>query len=371
MYITQHPVAQALADLPEDPNRLTLSMLSEAHIGQKIEIIGMLTGLRKLITKKGDTMLTAQVEDLEGSIEMVAFPKVYEKYGDFWIEDNVVAISGKIETRRDALQLVCDSVAPYTEATGSSTTSVQAASGMAGAINDFGHFAVADFDNFGGYDDPDMDAPPPDDPAWSLLSSSPLPVAIQGASSHNGHTNGTANGNINGSANGHTNVHSRTQDLTLPSDDGHASSSAPLAGEQHVEDQVGVLPVGQQPASQAPAAMPAATPVTTVMRPRQRIQIARKEAEARTDAPAPSGPQYHLHVTLNRSDDFDADVRAMQEIDRTLRRFVGEHKISLYIPRDDCLVVLEPFQRVNPAQELITTLQALLGEDHVQLEAAQ
>jgi DNA polymerase-3 subunit alpha len=77
-----------------------------------------------------------------------------------------------------------------------------------------------------------------------------------------------------------------------------------------------------------------------------------------------------LHVTINRTDDFDADVRCMQDVDRVLRRFVGQHKISLYIPRSDCTVVLEPLNRINPAPELIAALTEILGEDHVQLESA-
>ena len=107
------------------------------------------------------------------------------------------------------------------------------------------------------------------------------------------------------------------------------------------------------------------------MRPRQRIQIARKEDEARPAAPAPTGPQYHLHVTLCRSEDFDADVRCMQEVDRILRRFAGQHKVSLYLPCDDCNVILEPLQRANPAPELIAALREILGEEQVQLEGGQ
>ena len=106
------------------------------------------------------------------------------------------------------------------------------------------------------------------------------------------------------------------------------------------------------------------------MRPRQRIQIARKEDEARPAAPAPSGPQYHLHITLCRSADFDADVRCMQDVDRALRRFTGDHRVSLYVPREDCNVVLEPLQRVNPAPELLETLRGMLGEGQVVLEGA-
>ena len=119
---------------------------------------------------------------------------------------------------------------------------------------------------------------------------------------------------------------------------------------------------------QPPAAPAAAGAPVTIVRPRQRIQIAKKEDETRPATPVPSGPQYHLHVTINRTEDFDADVRSMQEIDRVLRRFVGQHKLSLYIPREDCTVVLEPFNRINPTPELIAELSELLGEDRVQLE---
>jgi hypothetical protein len=61
----------------------------------------------------------------------------------------------------------------------------------------------------------------------------------------------------------------------------------------------------------------------------------------------------------------------MQEVDRVLRRFGGEHKVSLYIPRDDCNVVLEPMHHVNPTPELVDALKTILGEGQVQLEGGR
>jgi DNA polymerase III subunit alpha len=122
-----------------------------------------------------------------------------------------------------------------------------------------------------------------------------------------------------------------------------------------------------EPQHAAPAST--TTPTVTVMRPRQRIQIARKDDE-RPAAPAPSGPQYHLHLTLTRSDDFEADVRCMQEVGKILRNFAGTHELSLYVPRNDCNVVLKPMQGVNPIPELISALQTILSESQVQLESA-
>ncbi|MDQ5854484.1 MAG: OB-fold nucleic acid binding domain-containing protein, partial [Chloroflexota bacterium] len=336
-YISEHPVAQALAGLPDDPNRLTLGLLDEAHIGQKVEIIGMLTGLRKVTTKRGETMLTAQIEDLEGSIDIVAFPKTYEKYSSFWKDDNVVAIAGKVDNRRDSLQLVVDTVAPYTEAV------------TAAPVVEFAPVAAYD-GGFPAFDDADV--PPPDDPGWSFVA----PVAASPTT-----TNGTSAGHRPLSNGNGMNGQSNGNGYTTGNDRSNGTDSAPDSGA--FEPSHSRLPT---PDSQPPT--PNSQPPTTVIRPRQRIQIAKKDDETRAAAPAPSGPQYHLHLTLCRSADFDADVRCMQEVDRALRRFAGEHKVSLYIPREDCNVVLEPLHRITPAPELITTLKTLLGESQVMLE---
>jgi len=353
MYITEHPVAQALADLPPDPNRLTLAMLSEAHVGQKVELVGMLTGLRKITTKKGDTMLTAVLEDLEGSIEMVAFPKAYEKFSSQWVEDTVVAVGGKIENRREALQLVCESIAPYTEAKVSTPAPVVA---PVFATGEYAGLPAGFDDGFPGYDD--GEPPAFDEAAWA--SASPLPPSAEQQPS-NGNGSLSGNGYDTDNGNGHHTGNGAAHDLQAQNGAGGNGAPATQQAEQN----------GTGDGEGGPPAPPpaAATPIT-VVRPRQRIQIAKKEDESRPAAPAPSGPQYHLHVTINRTEDFDADVRCMQEVDRVLRRFVGQHKISLYIPRSDCIVVLEPLNRINPAPELIAALTELLGEGRVQLEGA-
>ncbi|HZB94784.1 MAG TPA: hypothetical protein VE268_02385, partial [Herpetosiphonaceae bacterium] len=207
-------------------------------------------------------------------------------------------------------------------------------------------------------------------PAWaSLLPAAPAvdPAQNNGwvtatVANGNGHANGngSANGHGYSNGNGHAEGNGYSNSASGPLMDERSAATTSARGESQP-------PSGSQPAPQPPA--PAA-PVT-VIRPRQRIQIARKEDQGRTAEPALSGPQYHLHITLCRSDDFDADVRCMQEVDRVLRRFGGEHKVSLYIPRDDCNVVLEPMHHVNPTPELVDALKTILGEGQVQLEGGR
>ncbi|HEY0607641.1 MAG TPA: OB-fold nucleic acid binding domain-containing protein, partial [Herpetosiphonaceae bacterium] len=352
MYVSAHPVAQALQGIADDPNRLTLSRIGEEHIGQKITLIGMLTELRRVTTKKNDVMLIAMIEDLDGSIEMVAFPKVYEKYTSFWQSDNIVAITAKVEHRRDSLQLVCESVSEYTEVAAAAPVEVNM------AYNGFDSGMVYAGD----------DAPPPDDPAWSslaLVSGGASTVVANG----NGHASGNGHSNGNGHTNGHSNGNGHSNENGAHAANGHSNGNGAHVANGHSNGN-GHSAMGQSESGNDSGKPAEATPVT-VIRARQRIEIKRKE-EAPTPqaAPQPSGPQCTLHIYLPRTDNYIDDLRCMQEVAKHLQQFQGDHKVRLYLPKDEVFVVMEPMERINATQELVARLSGLLGETSVQLEAA-
>jgi DNA polymerase-3 subunit alpha len=69
--------------------------------------------VRRISTRKGEAMLVATLEDMEGSIEMVVFPKTLARCGELLQEDAVVKVIGKVDNRREMTQLVvenCESV---------------------------------------------------------------------------------------------------------------------------------------------------------------------------------------------------------------------------------------------------------------------
>lgn len=111
MYISEHPVAQALKGI--DPGAaLNLREITEELVGKIATFIGMLTGVRRITTKKGDAMLVANLEDLESSVEVVVFPKTLAEYDDALIDDAVLRVTAKVDNRRDTLQLIVESCAP-------------------------------------------------------------------------------------------------------------------------------------------------------------------------------------------------------------------------------------------------------------------
>jgi len=79
-----------------------------------VTIAGMLTNSRKVVTKRGDNMLIAAIEDLSGLVGLVVFPKVFEKASAILNNDEVVVIKGKLnrDSRTEELNVVAETVEP-------------------------------------------------------------------------------------------------------------------------------------------------------------------------------------------------------------------------------------------------------------------
>ena len=71
-------------------------------------LLGMLRGVRTILTKKGTKMAFAMIEDFVGSIELVIFTSAYEKYQTRLVDDTVVAVIGKVDLSRDDPKFLVD-----------------------------------------------------------------------------------------------------------------------------------------------------------------------------------------------------------------------------------------------------------------------
>ena len=82
----------------------------------KIALGGMLTTTVNKITKAGKPMGTAILEDLYGSVELVAFNKTYEKLRPLWVKDTVVAVEGTVKYGDNGVSIFVDDITPFTDA---------------------------------------------------------------------------------------------------------------------------------------------------------------------------------------------------------------------------------------------------------------
>ncbi|HUI02861.1 MAG TPA: DNA polymerase III subunit alpha [Acidimicrobiales bacterium] len=75
--------------------------------GQVRTVGGVVTGLVRRYTKRGELMATFVLEDLRASIEVFVFPKVMQEVGPLLCDDAVFVVRGRLDTRDDQVKLVC------------------------------------------------------------------------------------------------------------------------------------------------------------------------------------------------------------------------------------------------------------------------
>ena len=74
----------------------------------------MITAKTIKYTRNQKTMAFLTVEDLLGTVEVVVFPRDYEKNQNYLVEDAKVFIKGRVNEEDDApSKLICESITPF------------------------------------------------------------------------------------------------------------------------------------------------------------------------------------------------------------------------------------------------------------------
>jgi DNA polymerase-3 subunit alpha len=64
-------------------------------------IAGLITQVKMITTKKGDPMAFLTVEDMDSSVEVVVFPSIFSKYREAIVEDKIIKIKGRIDSKEE------------------------------------------------------------------------------------------------------------------------------------------------------------------------------------------------------------------------------------------------------------------------------
>jgi len=111
LYISGHPLKYFRQELKLFASHTT-SMLSEMEDGTIVRVGGLVTGCKQIATRSGDLMAFYTLEDLEGSVEVVVFPKVYARYGKDIQNDIVLMVIGRLSSRDEEVKILCDEIIP-------------------------------------------------------------------------------------------------------------------------------------------------------------------------------------------------------------------------------------------------------------------
>ncbi|WP_029688592.1 DNA polymerase III subunit alpha [Thermoanaerobacter sp. A7A] len=125
LYISGHPLEEYVDDIPKITNATTLDFkVSEEEMfqpklqdNQEVVIAGVIATKKIKFTKSNNMMAFVTIEDLYGTVEVIVFPTVYEKYSSIIKEDSPVVVRGKVSLKEEEEpKILCDEIKPLSQA---------------------------------------------------------------------------------------------------------------------------------------------------------------------------------------------------------------------------------------------------------------
>lgn len=127
LYVSSHPL-RAMKNILESrafPIARVLGAPGSEHIpanpyqfqrgNGRMRIGGIISSLKKIVTKNGKPMLFLQVEDLTEKIEVIIFPNLLEKNPFVFQENKIVFIGGKVDTKFGEKKFIAEEVEELVE----------------------------------------------------------------------------------------------------------------------------------------------------------------------------------------------------------------------------------------------------------------
>ncbi len=103
-YITGHPLDRYADDVKRFATANTAS-LQEKEDRSEVRLCGIVASLTEKITKKGDRMAFALIEDQMGSVEAMVFPDVYGKVSEYLKGEEPLLVTGSVEIGEESCKV--------------------------------------------------------------------------------------------------------------------------------------------------------------------------------------------------------------------------------------------------------------------------
>jgi DNA polymerase-3 subunit alpha len=103
LYVSDHPLLGVEAALRRKVD-CSVADAAEREDGSMVVLGGVITGLTRKFTKRGDQMAVFTLEDLDSTIEVTVFPRVLMEQGHKLVDDAIVTVKGRID-RKDESRL--------------------------------------------------------------------------------------------------------------------------------------------------------------------------------------------------------------------------------------------------------------------------
>jgi DNA polymerase-3 subunit alpha len=109
LYISDHPLTPYQKTLAQLVSYFS-AQLPEANHEERVRVAGSIEVIRPYVTKNGKPMGFVTIEDIQGSIELVLFPKTWTQYQPILEQGKIVLVEGKVDAGASPPKILVDSI---------------------------------------------------------------------------------------------------------------------------------------------------------------------------------------------------------------------------------------------------------------------
>lgn len=114
LFVSSH-LAEDFVKIFEKAKVLPLPQITQKLVGKMVKIGGVITGIKKILTRNGSPMYFAKIEDGKGQIEMVIFPAILMKKPQVFQEHKVIIAIGKVDDKDGIPKIICEDAVEVVE----------------------------------------------------------------------------------------------------------------------------------------------------------------------------------------------------------------------------------------------------------------
>jgi DNA polymerase-3 subunit alpha len=111
LYLSDHPLRRISAELAKLSDTQAVEVTSALQ-DTEVRVAGLVREVRRVVTRKGQIMAYASLEDLTGTVDVVLFPRIFEQVRLLFEPDKVLVVQGKVDARAGSTRASGSSGAP-------------------------------------------------------------------------------------------------------------------------------------------------------------------------------------------------------------------------------------------------------------------
>ena len=111
LYVSEQPLSEH-RELIEQ-HATPIGSIGQHLVNQRARIVGVVSRIHKITTRKGEPMLFVQIDDFSDNIEVLFFPSVLQEHGSLVEEDAILTLEGRVSDKDGTFKLLVDGVTTF------------------------------------------------------------------------------------------------------------------------------------------------------------------------------------------------------------------------------------------------------------------